>query len=418
MKRFIKKQAMTATLSAVLAVGVSTQLLAAEMSFKPMITVNEEFTDNVFEVAGKKQHDFITRLQPGVKFNYLAPFWKWDLAYNLDYRTYARGSHGDETSHNLNANGNIALIDNFIYLDVSDVFRRVSLDVARDATAEGLTLNQSDQNVATVSPYLLWRPGDKTTLKTGYRFTDTRYWKSNGIEKQEHRGYADLTYEITPRLNLTAGYSFTRLESLPSNYNRHDLSTGFRYEYADKSFIHGQFGNSWQDFENGHDSTYLFWNAGITHDFRFLVATFDTRVQNSEDPLAVSTKETSYSGRLQKNFQRGTANLSSSYSEYTDTAVTASGNSERRRLSFSAGGDYELLDKLKASLLATFEHFSAKAAGDFPYRYLGTAGLSYTFKDELTLALNYTYVTSMHDIDTTDGAKQINRVVVEVRKAF
>lgn len=404
-----------AVLCGMITIGTAVPALAAEMEFKPFLAVSEEFTDNVFEVAGKKRHDFITRLQPGLNFHYLAPFWKWDLGYNLDYRHYARNSHASETSHNLNANGNIALIDNFFHMDVSDVYKRVSLDVARDSTVEGLSLNQSDQNVATVSPYLLWRPGDKSTLRTGYRFIDTRYWDSAGIERQQHQGFADLNHEITSRFSLTAGYTFTRLDSLQTRYNKHDVSAGFRYEYADKSFVYGQIGNSWQQFDQARNTNYLFWSAGVTHDFNVLVATFDTKVQNSEDPLAVSTKETSYSGRLDKTFQRGAVNLSSSYSEYVDTATSSN---DRSRLSFSAGGNYEVLDKLKASLSATMERYSAKAASDYPYRYIGTAGLSYAFKDELTLGLTYSYITSMHDLDTTADAKQINRVVVEVRKAF
>jgi len=415
MKIRTKERFPAAVLCSMITIGISVPALAAEMEFKPVIAVSEEFTDNVYEVAGKKHNDFITRLQPGLNFHYLAPFWKWDLSYNLDFRNYARNSHASETSHNLNANGNIALIDNFFHVDVSDVYKRVSLDVARDATAEGLSLNQSDQNVATVSPYLLWRPGHKSTLKTGYSFTDTRYWDSAGIERQEHRGYADYNHEVTSRFNLTSGYAFTRLESLPSSYNKHDISGGFRYEYADKSFVYGQIGNSWQLFAQGRNAEYLFWSAGVTHDFNFAVATLDTKVQNSQDPLAVSTKETSYSGRLDKTFQRGSANLFSSYTEYVDTATNSN---NRRRLSFAASGNYDVLDNLKASLSATSERYSVQSAADYPYRYIGTAGLSYTFKDDLTLGLTYSYITSMHDLDTTADAKQINRVVVEVRKVF
>ena len=204
--------------------------------------------------------------------------------------------------HNLDVRGNIALVENFLFLDFSDTYRQVPIDVARNntATESSRFVNLTKQNTATISPYVIWRLKGDNTLRTGYRYTDIRYFDSTGIDNQEHRAFADLTHALSSKFSLTAGYAFTRLESQTTNYNRHDLSGGFRYEYADRSFVFGQIGNSWQQFDRGGDANYLFWNAGVTHDFSFAVATAETRVVPSVDPLSVSTKETSYSGRLEK----------------------------------------------------------------------------------------------------------------------
>ncbi|TLN00877.1 TIGR03016 family PEP-CTERM system-associated outer membrane protein, partial [bacterium] len=144
---------------------------AGELSFHPYIAISEEFTDNVYESRDEKQSDFVTRFLPGMTFKYVAPLWDWDLAYNLDYRLYARNSRSDETTHNLAAKGHVKLIDERLFLDISDTFKRVSLDVSRDYTQEGLYSNQSDSNILTVSPYAIFRPGGQTTIKTGYRYS-------------------------------------------------------------------------------------------------------------------------------------------------------------------------------------------------------------------------------------------------------
>ena len=312
--------------------------------------------------------------------------------------------------------GNLALVDNFLLLDLSDTYRRVSLDVARDAAAESsLFLNQTDQNIATVSPYLLWRFRGDNTLKTGYRFTDTRYWDQNGIEKQEHRGFADLTREVSSRFSLTSGYAFTRMESLPTKFNKHDLGGGFKYEYADKSFATGQVGNSWQQFDSGIDVSYLFWNAAVIHDFSFAVATLETKVAAKEDPLAVSTKETSYSGKVEKIFQRGMFGFSSTYSDFVNTATN---RRENRKLGFTASGSYEVIQDLTANLTATGERFSRKTAADYPYRLTGKLGAGYALNNDITLSLSYSYVTNLYALDSTEGSKDINKVVIEVKKAF
>ena len=402
-------------LSGLSAVWSPATVCAADMEFKPFLTVSEEYTDNVYELPDAKRHDLITRLQPGATFRYKAPLWNWDIAYNLDYRNYARSSRDDETTHNADLKGNIFLLDNFLYLDVSDTYQRVTLDVRRDAATESsLFLNQTDQNIATVSPWLLWRPTAKSTLKTGYRYTDTRYW-GEGIEKQEQRGYAELVHEITSKLNLTAGYVFTRLTSTPTRYNKHDVSAGFKYEYADKSFLFGTVGNSWQQFDHDGTVDYLFWDAGLIYTAGGAVATLETKVQTTEDPLAVSTKETSYSARLDKTLQRGTLGVSASYTEYVNTQTDVL---DGTKLALSGSGSYEVLQSLTVNLGVSAERFSRTTPADLPYRFTGSGGLSYAFKNELTLGLNYSYVTELYDLDTTAGANEINRVILEVKKVF
>lgn len=388
---------------------------AADSEFKPYLAISEEFNDNIEEVPTNKRHEFITRVQPGASFRYLSPFWTWNGAYNFEYRNYARGSKGDEFNHNANLSGNITLLDNFIFLDVSDTYSRVTLDVTRNAATESsLFLNQTDQNTATISPYLLWHPGYKSTLKTGYRYTDIRYW-GNGIERREQGAFAELNHEVTTKFSLSASYGFTHLESEPTQYNKHDISGGFRYEYADKSFVYGQVGNTWQLFNNGGSASYLFWNAGVTHDLGFAVATVETKVQTATDPLAVSTKETSYTGKIEKTLQRGTVGFSASYFEYLETQ-NDSGN--RNKLTFSGNGRYEIMQDLTGNLSATFDKFSQQTSTAYPYRFTAVGGLSYALKNNLTLGLTYTYVTEWFDQTTTPGTKQINRAVVEVKKAF
>ncbi len=409
------------TLTAFLLTGMAAAFGAAEVSaadtaFKPFISVSEEFTDNVFELPDDKRRELITRARPGATFRYQSPFWTWDTAYTFEYRYYARNSKANEYNHDGALKGNISLIDNFLFLDLGDTYKRVTLDVARNAATESsLFLNQTDQNIATASPYLVWRLRKDDTLKTGYGYTDTRYWDSVGIDKREHRGFADLTHELSAKASISAGYTFTRLESSPSQYNKHDVNAGFRYEYADKSFLFGQIGNSWQSFKSGSNVNFIFWNAGLTHDFQSVVATLETKVANTEDPLAVSTRETSYTGRLERAFERGMLGGSASYSEFANTETE---RTDRRKLSFSANGRYEVLQDLTVSLAAGAERFSKILPDDYAYRFSGTAGLSYAFKDELTLALTYNHITELHSLESTAGAKEINKVVVELKKAF
>lgn len=397
-------------------------VLAAELKFRPSLAISEEFTDNIFEDKNNKRTEFITRLQPGFSSHYQTPFWDWNMGYTLEYRRYERNNRSDTIIHNLDARGNIALVENFLFLDLSDTFRQVPVDVVRNntATESSRSVNLTKQNNATISPYAIWRLKGDNTLKTGYRFTDISYSGSTGIDNQEHRVFADLNHAVTSKFSLSAGYAFTRLESRLTQFNRHDLLGSFRYEYADKSFIFAQIGNSWQQFDTGGDANYLLWNAGVTHDFRFAVATVETRVVPTVDPLSVSTKETSYSGRLEKTLERGMIELSTSYTEYEYLRINTG---KRHSLRISATGRHKILQSLTASLTATGERFGGNSVSgnivtDYPYRFTGVAGLSFAFKDDLTLGLTYTYINNLLNLDTTAGGNQINNAFVEVKKLF
>ena len=409
------------------------QASAADFEFKPFISLSEEVTDNIYEEATGRRSDFTTRVRPGATYRYQSPLWTWDAAYTFEYRNYARGSSGDEYNHDGSVKGNIALVDNFFFLDLFDTYKRVTLDVARNATTEtSLFVNQTDQNVAMISPYLLWRLRGDRTLKTGYSYTDTKYFGvsgtdnngsryqgGSGIDKQEHRGFADLSHDVTAKLNFTTRYMFTRLESDPSQYNKHDLSGSFRYEYADKSFLSVQLGNSWQQFSNGDNVSNPFWTASIIHDFNgAVVGTLETRAVLTEDPLVVSTQETTYGAKLEKTFPRGLIAGAVHYSEYVNTETDVM---DHRSQGVSANGRYEIMQDVTATLMTSVEKFSqqnSSSSSGYPRRITGAGGLNFSFNKELTLALTYTYVTERYGFRDAAGAKEINKAVVEVKKSF
>ena len=386
---------------------------AAKLEFIPFLAVGAEFNDNIYETVNNKRSEYITHVRPGFTSKYQAPFWNWDMAYNFDYRRYERNSHSEEYTHDAGLKGTVMLVENLLHVDVSDTYRRVSTDITRDATYQNsLFLNQTDQNIAMVSPYLLFRPGQKSTVKTGYRYTDVRYW-GEGIEKRGHAAFADFSHELSEKLALTASYVFDAVQTDSTNYDKHDASVGFRYGFAEKSSLFAQVGNTWQSFDTGRNVSYLFWNAGLVHDLGFAVATLNTGVQISEDPLGISTKSTSYSARLDKEFARGKAGIFTSYTEYEDTETVRS--TGERVLTFGGLGSYELLQSLVANLGGVCDKYGGQIATEPDYRVTGTAGLTYLFNYDISLALNYSYVTYL---GASEGDRQVNRAIVDLKKTF
>lgn len=415
---------LTATFSTLLLLDC-TQAKGADYSFIPSLAVNEEYTDNVFETNLNKKSDYITRILPGLALKYKAPLWDWDLNYTFDYRTYAKKSRSDESTHLINAKGLLKLVDEKLFLEASDTYQRVSLNVTRDTSGETLYFNQSDQNIATVSPYLVLHPTLRLAVKSGYRYINTWYKDPAAISKQDHIAFIDNSYELSPKFFLTGNYTFTREiasgnstlstgKTVSNDLYRHEAYVGPRYEYADKSFIFAQGGVIITKYDTRQESVNSSWSAGLTHSFDTLTATISTDVKYSDDPLGVSTLETIYSASLSKTMKRGTLSLQGSYAEFSDTTTD---KLKTKRYSGGFTSSYEVIDSLHASLGLIYEYYSDVLLNGITRKYYVDSGLAYSFGKGLSAGLSYKYVDYSSAQIASDN-KRVNRIILEAKKSF
>jgi len=387
---------------------------AAEFEVHPSLAVSEEYTDNVFETNTNRVSDYITRVLPGIAMSYRAPALTGNLGYVFDYRYYARDTHKDEITHSLSAKGKLTAVENLLFLEVSDEYQRVSLDVTRDVTRESLFVNQSDRNVVTVSPYLTLRVTERIPVKSGYRFIDTRYFGSAGIDKIDHVAFLDAAYELSKRWSLTASYTFTRELADIDNFSQHQALGGFRYEYADKSFLFAQGGNTWTSYDSGHRLNSLAWNAGLTHVFDTVTGTVITGVRYNEDPLRNIMKESFVSGVIEKRLNRGSFSFSSMYSEYV---LTETDTLQTKKYGATASGQYDFTADLKGRVAFTAERYEQPLLGSYTRRFQADSGFSYLLAKQLVASLSYVYAGYYSPGIAYDN-RHVNRAMIEIKKTF
>lgn len=396
------------------AVTVSQVVQAAEFEVHPSIALREEFTDNVFVTETGRVSDYITRALPGIVLSYRAPALTGDLNYLFDYRYYARNTHGEEIVHALGAKAKLTAVKNFLFVEVSDVYQRVSLDVTRDVAKESLFVAQGDRNVATVSPFIEFYPTERIMARTGYKFIDTRYFSSAGVDKYDHIAFLNLTYELSNRWSLTADYAFTSETADTDNFDQHHTLGGFRYEYADKSFLFAQAGYCWIRYDSGQSLNNIIWNVGATHVFDTVTGTVTTGVKYNEDPRRNIMQESYVNGILEKRFKRGTLSFSPMYSEYviptTDTLLT-------KKYGAAAHGQYLLTADLNGKLGISAEKYEQRQYNSYTRRFQVESSLSYLLAEQLTMHLSYVYTDYSSPGIPTDN-KYINRAMIEIKKIF
>ena len=388
----------------------------------PSIAISEEFTDNVFESPVHKKSEFITQVSPGIAARYRASFWDWDLNYAFNYRHYAFGTQADEFTHSLMAKGNLRLIENLLFLDINDSYQRVSLNTLRDTTTESFFLNQTDQNILTLSPYFTFRPNAKMNVKAGYRYINTTYFgTSAAIDTQEHGIFISTENELSQKMFFTTRMDYSYISASDNtSYSRLTPTTGIKYEYSDKSFINLEGGYSWL-FNAGTISASPYWNASLSYNYNSITASVKTGVTYTADPLLGSSQQRSVSGNLEKSFERGLIGISAQYSDVQyDQLATQQGT----KIEISGNGKYLLSENLFVNLSVTGDKFSGYNPNltllglNYPYRLIVGSGITYTFPRMLVLSLNYTYVAYRNAIDSSTNGVDVNRINFGVNKTF
>jgi opacity protein-like surface antigen len=381
---------------------------------KPSFTVSEEYNDNFFLDEENKKDEYITRVLPSIMLEYKAPLWEWDVEYLLDYRYYARQNRGDEITHDLDAKGHISLIRDLFFVDISDDYRRASLDITRDFTKESLFLNQSDRNIFNVNPYFVWRLSPRVNLTTGYIYANYWYEEDIGVDKQDNIAYADMEFELTPKWKVNAGYKYTLEETDARDFNKDDAYLGSRYEYAEESYLHFRAGNTWLDFEEGGGLDKIFWSAGIVHKFKTSTGSFETARDYDENPRGNPLEVDRYVVSFRTVLKRASFGASASLREFTDTVT---GKLETR--SYGAGGDirYELTPKATCLLDFAFDKFERKLADAHTRRYLVGLGIEYKFLEDFWMTFTYRYTDSESPNIAGDNFEN-NRYILAIKKTF
>lgn len=387
-----------------------------EFTLSPSIAVSEEYTDNVLDSSTDRVDDMITRVIPGVAMTYRSPAFTGDLSYLFDYRYYSQIDYDDTTAHFLRVNGKLTPVQNLFFIDLFEEYARVSLDITRDVTKESLFINQSDRNLATISPYFILRPGQRSTVKVGYRYVDTRYWDSDGIDKIDHVALLDMSHGLTEKFSLTSGYTFTHDESDIGDYDQHQAYGGFRYEYGERSYLFGQAGYTWTAYDTGRDFNKLFWDAGLSHVFDTVTASLSTGVKYEEDPLRTVMQNSFVVGTLEKPLKRGAVGLTGYFYEYVQTETD---ETDTRKYGGTIYGRHDLTAKLNGRLAVTLENYEQPLTvlqGD-TRRLFVDAGFSYLLAEKLTVSLAYIF-TEYDSKEIPEDNKHINRAIIEIKKTF
>lgn len=387
---------------------------SAEFRIQPSITISEEYNDNVFLKKENTKDEYITRAQPSIMLEFKDLRWELDIDYGLDYRYFAKEIQGDETSHNLVADGRFEILRELFFLNINDTYRKVSLDITRDFARESLFVNQSDWNRFTLNPYFILRPASLITITTGYQYVNIWYEEDIGIDRTDNIVYIESAFELSSKMTIDAGYKYTQEDSDAIDYDKHDASLGSSYEYAEDSFLFFTVGNSWLDLKGVDSSSRIFWNAGITHTFPLVTCTLESGSDYIEDPQRTLRIEDRYIASISKTLERTSFLLSIYLREYRDFKTE---DLETRRYGTEGNLSYEITPRLTGNLDFIIEKLEREIEDTYTRRYIPRLGVDYKLLEDLILTFQYQYIDS-DSPKIEENTYKNNRFTLAMRKSF
>jgi hypothetical protein len=388
---------------------------AAQFNILPSVIVSEEYNDNLFLTPTGLRGDFISRIVPGFTLTHNTSFWTWNINYTYDYRYYAKDTLPRDTTYTANLFEHTELINNAFYIDMTDAYQRVSLNVARNYTQESLFLNQTEENIFTVTPYLYLSSGPSQTIKMGYQYAATWYKDPTAIGSIEHVGYLSMSSPLSSNLAIMGDIRYTRGLNSLSGYFKTDIITGPVYTYAPSSAIFCELGETWLRFAGYENIHHLLWDLGISHHYSTMTLKVETKTDYIPDPLSALKRVDLLEATLTKESTTRTS-LSGlvGWYEYRNPATE---HLETTAYSLSGQMRHVLTPRWTVSgeISNTILHDYLQAADTYIYQIM--TRFERKMLADLTFAMNYSYAYN-YSPDIYSQNSRNNRFVVSLIKRF
>jgi hypothetical protein len=234
------------------------------------LTVEQEYSDNIYYTANNEESDYITLIRPGIwfsipgskkrtrsistnkntrggitisrydqpsfrQFDAFRPFRAY-FSYEPEFERYADNSDQNITTHqvegavqyNLKGGLSIEFLDQFI--DTYDPYSTSLVDVEKQ--------DKYKTNFANIT--LGYRISDKLNVDLGYSnfLVDYDENRNEGFNRTDHTGTGYIYFQVRPKVDVFTGYEVTQVDYDKNEYSDNTESRfygGFQWDITDKS---------------------------------------------------------------------------------------------------------------------------------------------------------------------------------------
>lgn len=235
----------------------------AEVSVRPLIEAQVDYSSNFYRTDGQEQGVWVTRVSPGLVFDAYTDRSRFSVDYRLNAFWHTGGdeevkdvTEDDYIGHDLSLYTYTTLGDRF-FIGLEDEFFLTREPAFADTFFLPSFRNKYWRNRAT--PFISYDLAEKGTIRLGYRneiieFTEkqTQAGFAEPEDSMEHRGLLMITYNIDESnfLDLDAQYWTRDYDGDNPDYDSLQVALIYRHHFAE--FLRGSVGAGyhWRNFKD------------------------------------------------------------------------------------------------------------------------------------------------------------------------
>ena len=418
----------------------SSPVLGAQFTFSPRLSITEEYTDNLFltEDDNNKEEEFITIISAGFTAAITGKNSGLEISYDPAYSIYDEFTEFNAWRHDadlfawidLTKNSRIELRDTFLRTEdpytEEDYYEREESEEA-EVLEEDPTIRTSREpyyrNIASLK--YINRFGVNDSFFIAYTHELLENEDVTLEDNDRHTPSAGLINWFTPQWGLESEISYTKTE-----YDREPEYTGSPSEDFERYYgtiklirkftrhLDGFIAHThtYTDFE-GREVDYQIYNPSVGIEY-IILENISLSLEVGyfvKDTKDIGDDDTGWTGNgeLIKTLKRGSISLTGSVGYYE----TFYGAENLGISQFYAAGsrfEYELVQDLTLNIFGSYRH--DRYIDIIPERRdraaIGGIGLSYTYREWLSLSLEYSHRIVNSTIDENDYRE--NRVVFRI----
>jgi polysaccharide biosynthesis protein VpsM len=305
--------------------------------------------DNIFLQSENTESDTIFVIRPGAALQFTGSGTQLGLVANEQMIRYT--THSELDSDLTSLTGFISHDRLRSHWELNAAYTELDQNNF-DARSISQSVRRTVTNVAAKGS---WDVTAKTSVGTGFSFSQTEYPNSNNVDSDVWTAPLDWYYAVSPKLDLSAGYQYrqSKLDQVGNDSEDHFFNVGARGRFTSK--LEGQFrvGYTQRAPDRGEASSLLGLSSALTYAFS-PKSTFGLTVSNDFNSSA--------SGASQKSLQVG---LTGRFELDPQWSV----NSEVSFESSEELGGSRRTDEFLVASLGTSYAFSATTSGQISYLY-------------------------------------------------
>jgi hypothetical protein len=392
--------------------------------FHPYISLQEKYSDNLYLRSTNKKDDFITTVQPGIRFSNMEKTSGIDLDYRLGLVFYEDNTQSNYISHTGTLNAKYAAAEH-IYFYLKESFIRSDEPREREysgTAAENQYVLSTDKSRAVywrnvLAPTVEYRFGPENRLGLNYR--NNIYQSQSAISQDSQENYINpfFSYWIDRQNGIALDYGLTygHFQSNPDMVG-HRANARYTNRFSEKSSAFADYTYSNRTFESpGVDYEINQPNVGITYAFTpTLTASAQAGYYWMSSKAGAKQNGFSYKGELQNSDQRTTYRLGLQ-GGYTEDFFTAENLGFQKYNRLTGSLTHQLDKRVSIGCLGSVEQVNYDSdRDDTIWEISGTA--SYTPLKWLRLSLEVAHREDQSDLASADYSE--NSVMLQITATY